>query len=715
MNLSLMDLDDKVKPETSTDNPVIPKGSPLQEYLNSLCLNDEGYITNYYLKKPENYEFRSTLITTTIKSFLLCKWKWFRNQISSIFPITQSVLSEMSHDYYFKYGQEIVGSKIILDEDLDFLCLQTPQIFVDIVRKEKMEKPNKKEEPISSSILRWSTIFAVLLSLLYFNLFSLILPIYVQAVLFILFFIYIIFNARLKIAKEIWKKKLESNFSVIKNFLHLSFKYISVSRRSIRLIQELEVVNLGYRLVNGSIPAARLEQSEINRTQKRRCERLRSLLLKTTTQTYLACRQATLHFVPYLPEGVNCNKSHRAISQEVLENLHPCLTATDMLEMFVASDGFSLVSLKSLNNLLKKQISELVTHVFISLSTFTWDFSKKGLLLNIISILSEPLQVMTSSIQSLQCCLDMYKYITEVKTEASSKSFSDKKKQNKTTAFLLHLQSLQAHLRNATLMALEMHERLKEKAAADDDDNYATGILENIEHHIEVASDCLQQCSSELKYDSKKEVKCKNLEKIQSQLVVDKVDDAIKFEEEEEVDYVEDQVFEAIVDRTDAEENNNNFEDEDDFRDYSKSQEIIKELQSVLAVKTSVKEREERKCKLFPSYKSRVSKDTCDDLKTSIFTYESQKEDLKYLSNSFSRPVVRHRKPSRRSRHERLKSNPMSPFDNMPSSVELHKNDEKEEQITSCGLGIGFSQSLAAAAAEMAKNRSVQTENFVSD
>ena len=47
-------------------------------------------------------------------------------------------------NYYYQFGEEIVSSKIILDDDLDFLCLQTPQIFVDIVRKDK--NPNKEPQ-----------------------------------------------------------------------------------------------------------------------------------------------------------------------------------------------------------------------------------------------------------------------------------------------------------------------------------------------------------------------------------------------------------------------------------------------------------------------------------------------------------------------------------------------------------------------------------------
>ena len=727
------------------EDPVLHKNSPLQEYLNNLSFDDDGLVEDYFNKKQQRFELESSNCYAETFSVLTRRhWTRLRSFVSSVFPMSQSAVRDLCKRYYYEFGEEVVGSKIILDEDLDFLCLQTPQIFVDIVRKDRKlsgnnEQPEKDEQEVKEEKIKDSknnylnfSLIVLFLSLVLTSIYS----VYFHIAVFALVLMFVIFTVRLKLTKEIWKRRLLGNLSIIKDLLNFSYKFLSTSRQSIKMAQELEVVSLGYSLVNGVTPAARLEQSSKNRDKPKSCVRLRSLVLKSTINCILCCREATLKVLKFVPNSNEPKGTNRFdVSLETLESLHPCLAASNDLEMFKHSDGYSLATLKVVIRLLRKQVSELVTQIFIALSASTWDFSNNGLLVTLSEVLKVPVQEFLKSCKVLRSCYEMHKYVTSVKPSGPRHPSST----GTSKELMIHLKSLQAHMRNALLMSIEMEERLS-KADSGRDDGYATGLMDNIDHHIAVSADCLDKCKSSV---------CKPVEVAESEedSLPQKPISASEYKpvnveevvrEKDPVEFCEDQVFEAVVNKDEESLVSSRFDDEDEENlkvKREKSKHLLKELHSVLASKTSVEQREERKLKLFPNYKPKTLPVKNISSIKSIFSFCDQNKDessfvadavddqikLNPTCNGRKRISTYSKRPPSRSHRLKCVENINSELftteqvDSDASNVNGGTKVEGGTRDVKFSSGYGFSQALAAQAAAIARQQQTKTETFGDD
>jgi len=59
-----------------------------------------------------------------------------------------------SHFYFVKYGQGILESRIILEEDLDYLCLRVPQQFFIAAKSKQCPSSNNS---VNGNLLRFET------------------------------------------------------------------------------------------------------------------------------------------------------------------------------------------------------------------------------------------------------------------------------------------------------------------------------------------------------------------------------------------------------------------------------------------------------------------------------------------------------------------------------------------------------------------------------
>jgi len=715
------------------EDPVLHQNSPLQEYLNNMEFNDDGLVEEYFSKKQKKFELKSsTCYYDTFYVLMKKYWQQVRSFVSNVFPMSQNVVRDLCKQYYYEFGEEVVSSKIILDEDLDFLCLQTPQIFVDIVRKDrKLSGDNqheqakvKKEEKIEikNNYFTFSSVI-LFIAVVATSLFS----VYLHMVVFAFVLMFVIFTVRLKLTKEIWKRRLLGNLSIIKDLLNFSYKFLSTSRQSIKMAQELEVVSLGYSLVNGVTPAARLEQSSKNRDKPKSCVRLRSLVLKSTINCILCCREATLKVLKFVPSTSEHKVSSNRfdVSLESLESLHPCLAATNDLEMLQHSDGYSLATLKVMNRLFRKQVSELITQIFIALSASTWDFSNTGLLVTLSEVLKVPVQEFLKSCKVLRSCYEMHKYVTSVKP-ASPRHQSSTENSKVSKEFMIHLKSLQVHMRNALLMSIEMEERLN-KVDSDQDQDYATGLMDNIDHHISVSHDCLEKCKNGVgkKVDNVEQVGDVLPQKKVSASEYQSVEEVVQ--EKDPVDFTEDQVFEAVVDKDENLLVSRDIDADDEVNlklQREKSKHLLKELNSVLASKTSDEQREERKAKLFPNYKPKTLPLEKNNSIKNIFSFcDKIKDDqnavndvvidqikVNPLPNSRKKVTTYSKRPP--SRSHRLKSieNSVIELDENKQNDNTTSDEAESTKKVNYSRGYGFSQALAAQAAAIARKQQTKTE-----
>lgn len=194
-----------------------------------------------------------------------------------------------SKSFYTKYGSEILKSSIILEDDLDFLCIQSPQQFLNAIQHHtnqnlhrlkfsKLARSGQLLEVSNDCVLiltclcRYQTVFCALLACVLSFWISPYMPSLGQLLVLLCSCFVLFFNIRLevcfismynclvktqhlewkkfffKIVVEMWKRQHKMNLVALKRFLSSSNHLHKLIRKSIRLIQEIEVVSRGYKL-----------------------------------------------------------------------------------------------------------------------------------------------------------------------------------------------------------------------------------------------------------------------------------------------------------------------------------------------------------------------------------------------------------------------------------------------------------------------------------
>uniref|UniRef100_H2ZP96 Uncharacterized protein n=1 Tax=Ciona savignyi TaxID=51511 RepID=H2ZP96_CIOSA len=192
----------------------------------------------------------------------------------------------------------------------------------------------------------------------------------------------------------------------------------------------------------------------------------------------------------------------------------------------------------------------------------------------------------------------MHKYVT---TNAESTTKIPENRAGKTSVLRINLHSLQVHMRTAMHAAMHLEEILPD---GDKKFELPENFI-NVQRHLESGLDCWEQVNKELstfqeseRSDEKKEHPVQPSTTREEEPVVHDIMD-------EEIP-LEDQIFEGMAD--DSDDQSINDDDSFDLRPRKLVEDtatVMQELRSVLAVKTSEKEREMWKMKLFPGYKGK--------------------------------------------------------------------------------------------------------------
>ncbi|CAK8689009.1 unnamed protein product [Clavelina lepadiformis] len=728
---------------SDNEEDITLEGSPLHAYLSDLDVVNVNEVkgslsrikTTYY---EDYYRYLNGFwFGTSLKAYINWQWRSFRMQWANMFPVSQDVLVKMSRYFYTEYGKEILESKIMLEDDLDYLCLQTPQQFLISKRSLLNKDPDGKST-------RYSTLIVALLAFFLAALFDPIVPTFIQILFALITCFLTFFNIRLEIIVLVWKRRHEANLEALRKFLKASEKLNSMIRRSIRLVQEMEVVSRGYKLVNGKIPITRLELGTMQNC--RAFMKLRLAVLRSAVKCTIVCREATLMLQKYkLDENDIDGLDMYHICNIPLEELGPCFTMdVSSAELLTISDGCCLAVLKSLNDLLRKQRSEMLTRLSLTLSGTTWDFTPNGFLSAFPHLLLEPYKVTMDCLTTLQHSFDMHKNLSNLRNTNDKVS-----KQNsngfQSSALFVNMHSLQVHMRAAMLVSIE----LEEKVLPHKLDISGTEQFHDLKRHFDASLECWDDCLKQIKTvgSEKPSVALKD----KHVLLQDTASKPTMINPDEDI-LVEDQVFEGTADRKDDSKMLDFGTDEPFEKNLEKSSTVIEELQSVLAVKTSEKQREMWKRQLFPHYRlkqsyredgSKAVKDvlslTEDNQKISFHKTDNRSQNFsssnaskkKYRTLSFPKKAsLPGRPPSLKKYKQKPGSLTYQPdqTNNVHSTVQSECLSNAEISLGSStpqadsmdqverepknmdwtnGLGLGFSNDMAMQAVLLAKQRTV--------
>nr|CAB3267609.1 vezatin [Phallusia mammillata] len=710
------------------DEDIILDGTPLHDYLKNLEKNE-----NWNFRDEDSIQtgpcVKDFLYGINLKEYVFAQWDFLRRKVSSFFPVSQDVLVKISKFYYTKYGNEILSSSVILDDDLDYLCVQSPQHFLSAIQQ-NTQPPLNNYKCLRSA--RYPAVIVAFLACLISFWTSPYLPSIGQTLVFACSSFVLLFNVRLEIVVEMWKRQHEMNSLALRDFLLSSNRFQKLIRKSIRLIQEMEVVSRGFKLINGKTPITRIEQ---NNSTSRAFYKLRVAVFRASLRCILACRDATVRLQRFKPPENCIDELERNLLCNIpLEELGCFFTEKSNGAMHIATDGYSLAVLKQMNEILRAQRSEMLTCLSLTLSGTTWDFTSDGFLCNMRQILLRPTRTNVDCRHLLQCSYDMHKYLTST---ANSRAQNPTGK-NKTSVLSLNLHSLQVHLRAA------MHATMKLENDLARDKHLGEFPLDLITMHLTSGKECLEQCDKQLDLLHAKDSAADDDVAVSGGPVAPHViNDNVGHDKPVLIDdvdnFVEDEIFEATTEDMPGE---NALEPDDAVTNCTKkiaaeSATVIRELRSVLAVKTSEQEREIWKKKLFPTYVPKkvqpsviqppfleTDHASCNGTQKTLEIEDTGAQQNVDEAVSHTEPKLTfHRRvapPGRPPSTRHRKTRATSPTDfaviDVPECFngdeETPDNTEEEEPEWTSGLGIGFSNSLAAQAVQMAKLRAGPRPNI---
>ncbi|XP_046542635.1 vezatin-like isoform X2 [Haliotis rubra] len=188
-----------------------------------------------------------------------------------------------------------------------------------------------------------------------------------------------------------YRKRRQYNrlYNTFTHFLDTFLSLVTVSRKSLRLIQETELVARGFTLVSQKTAVCQLDRKPSAAT-RRQCPQLRRCLFATARTTTLLLRETTLKLIhrhPLIPEIDSISHYLAGIP---LEDYGPCLQSPQDEEdskpclqspldeedrgdkedrmLYHLTDGYSVAALKAMTELFHLHLSEFVRRLALCFS-----------------------------------------------------------------------------------------------------------------------------------------------------------------------------------------------------------------------------------------------------------------------------------------------------------------------------------------------------------
>ncbi|KAK3600693.1 hypothetical protein CHS0354_011375 [Potamilus streckersoni] len=186
----------------------------------------------------------------------------------------------------------------------------------------------------------------------------------------ILTIIYILFFGVYQLYVLFARKKREKRIHLVDRFLEIDASLLTLFRKSIRLVQETELVARGFILVSQQSPVSRMEMGHPWNLSRRQCPDLRKLVFHTSRTAMLKFREATQKLREIYPISVEFDCISHYLAYIPLSEYGPCMQIsgekdTIDTELYTATDGYSIAALKGMNQLFCLQQSEFIRRLVL--------------------------------------------------------------------------------------------------------------------------------------------------------------------------------------------------------------------------------------------------------------------------------------------------------------------------------------------------------------
>lgn len=286
----------------------------------------------------------------------------------------------------------------------------------------------------------------------------------------VLMIIHIVFSVK-KFIQSFWMKqflsnKMKSIILILEQFEMNS----SLVKKSLRLIQETELVARGFTLVSRQCPVSRLEENNLYNSQ-RKCPELRKTIFAVSKTCMLSFKESTLKVLHASSFSSEEDSKSQCLALIPIEEYGPCLqvngeNSNDETELKHLTDNYSLSALKAMFHLYYMQQSEFIR---IWASHFLSGDILKGHIevKDILSIVTNTSKCINDQHAALQRCYTLQRCYVLNKDHAKTKAPRSLTVSN-VDCFQVAVHSLDLHLQSALtrIRALadevEQHQRISE-------------------------------------------------------------------------------------------------------------------------------------------------------------------------------------------------------------------------------------------------------------
>ncbi|XP_064611145.1 vezatin-like [Liolophura sinensis] len=305
------------------------------------------------------------------------------------------------------------------------------------------------------------------------------------------------------------QKRLEEQITVFVEFLKTLEQFQLLLKKSIRLIQESELVARGFTLIANTGPLHGMEQRS-GRSAARQCPELRHSVFHASRDSMMYIRNATRRLLqtlyPLYPES---GTSHYLAFMD-LEDFGPCVHVTGNSEesraqLLEATDSFSVAALKGMSNLWILQQSEFIRCLAICFQSLSQWPATKAQSLSIHRLLHEvmktPVSMLEDSLTTLQRCYDFHYASTVV--DNTSEPVPDRAGNSQLKGLYVAIHSLDLHLQSALKisqsLASDIQKQIDNSDAepSDEPNNEWMQKLLRIKTELAACHDCMSEGQSQ--------------------------------------------------------------------------------------------------------------------------------------------------------------------------------------------------------------------------
>ncbi|XP_078091304.1 vezatin [Mustelus asterias] len=606
------------------DEELVLENSPLYQYLQDVGHTDfeicpASSRAEECSSKEEPNELE--IPATPIKNFLLKSvdvlQKW------NPFPGTKRVdLESLDIGFRLRSLRTILEQEVLLQEDMELIELLDPSIL-------RSTQAQQQENGYLPAQWLWGTpniwdvsVLAVLASALIAtaNLSDAVPWVIIGMGLFGLS-LYVIFRSFSLWRTVSFQQSIRKCTVRLEKILTNSHAFASLVRKSLRQIQETEVISRGFMLVTAACPASKLGSSW--QQQGHHLIGLRKAVYRAVRSAYQASRVATCHMLKSYPLNSEIDNVTNYLSAIPLKELGMGLSeeALSDEEIQELTDGYSLRPLKVLFQLWVGQSSEFFRRLALLLSTVQAPnkphINPQHLAHHVFAEVTRDVpRVLTTCLEELKRSYDFHRYLQaqhhsnlEVPTKTKQQS---KELKNVYTA----VRSLQLHLKALLNEVISLEDYLEKFFESQEQHEITLEVYNNlnqklklIQPHMDASINCWDETSNQVDKLVHKSVNNKGKPVAQDYNLLPtwkpSAKSVVQIDDQDPVP--EEQELEAYVEESDSDGefrgsifNYLSLEERDkEKREKEESRRMLQELKNVLGFKASELERQKWKQLLF--------------------------------------------------------------------------------------------------------------------